>query len=78
MKLIFAITDDNTLNTCDIQLNLQMVKLDGASEKAINWFNYNGIKLNVSKCQLLICGHKFEHIICNVGDAQIINTILNC
>ena len=42
--------------------------------KAINWLNYNGMKINASKCQLLICGHKFEHMICNVVDAQIMES----
>ena len=32
------------------------------------------MKLNASKYQLLICGHRFEHMICNVRDAQIIES----
>ena len=30
------------------------------------------MKLNSSKCKLLVCGHKFECMICNVGNSDVI------
>jgi hypothetical protein len=66
--------DDNTLHTCDISLDKLMDKLEGAAEKAIDWFEYNGMKLNSDKCNLLVCGHKYEHMICKVGNTQVIES----
>ena len=51
-----------------------MEKLEDAAENAIGWFEYNGIKLNSSKCNLLVSGHKYEHMICNVGSTQVIES----
>ena len=53
-----------------------MSKLECASECAMEWFRYNGMKLNSSKCHLLVCGHKFESMICKVGNSQVIETHL--
>ena len=55
--------DDNTLHTCDTKLDQLMRDLERGVEKAIAWFEYNGMKLNSSKCHLLISGHKFECMI---------------
>ena len=52
-----------------------MKKLEYAAEKAIDWFEYNGMKLNSSKCHLLICGHKYESMIAKIGNEQIINRV---
>ena len=41
---------------------------------AIDWFQYNGMKLNSSKCHLLICGHKFECMIGNIKNHHVIET----
>ena len=46
-----------------------MEKLEGAAD---GWFKYNVMKLNSSKCNLLVSGHKYEHMICNVGSTQVI------
>ena len=51
-----------------------MEKLECSVKSAINWFEYNGMKLNSKKCHLLVCGHKFESMICNIGNAQVIET----
>ena len=51
-----------------------MKKLEYAAEKAIDWFEYNGMKLNSSKCPLLVCEHKYESMIAKIGNEQIIET----
>ena len=45
-----------------------MKKLEYAAEKAIDWFEYNRMKLNSSKCHLLVCGHKYESMIAKIGN----------
>ena len=51
-----------------------MKKLQYTAEKAIDWFEYNGMKLNSSKCHLLVCRHKYESMIAKIGNEQIIET----
>ena len=53
-----------------------MAKLELASDKAMDWFPYNGMKSNSSKCKLLVCGHKYECMICNIGETRVIETHL--
>ena len=53
-----------------------MDKLELASDKAMDWLHYNGMKSNSSKCKLLICGYKHECMICNVGETRVIETHL--
>ena len=53
-----------------------MAKLELPTDKAMDWFHYNGMKSNSSKCKLLVCGHKHECMICNVGATQVIETHL--
>ena len=43
-----------------------MEKLESASNCALDWFYDNGMKPNSSKCHLLICGHKFEVMLCKI------------
>ena len=66
--------DDNTPYTCDISLEVLMNKLECAIENALDWFRSNGMKLNSSKCKLLVSGHKFENMICKVEKSQIIES----
>ena len=66
--------DDNTLHSCDTDLSNLMDNLEKAGEKAIRWFENNGLKLNSDKCHLLVSGHKYECMVCNVGDSKIIET----
>ena len=63
--------DDNTPHAVDMSLEMLMVKLESAASKALNWFHSNAMKLNSSKCKLLDCGHKFECMICNVGNSDV-------
>ena len=60
----------------DMSLKELMAKLESASDKAMDWFHYNGMKSNSSKCKKSVCGHKHECMICNVGATQIIETHL--
>ena len=53
-----------------------MAKLESVSDKAMDWFHYNGMKTNSSKYKLIVSGHKHECKICNVGGTQIIETHL--
>ena len=66
--------DDNTPYTCDMSLETMMNKLESATKNALDWFRSNGMKLNSSKCKVLVCGHKFETMICKIENAQVIET----
>ena len=68
--------DDTTPYSVDMSLEKLMTKLECAIKSALEWFRYNGMKLNGSKCHLLICGHKYESMICKVEDALVIETHL--
>ena len=61
--------DDNTLYACDISLKILIDKLESSATLVIDWFNYNYMKLNDSKCNLLVCGYKEEVIIAKIGNA---------
>ena len=49
-------------------------KLESAAELVIDWFRYNYVKLNESKCQLLVCGNKEEVIIAKSRNYSVIET----
>ena len=66
--------DDNTPHTCDMHLDKLMSKLENVTEEILDWFDYNGMKLNDSKCKLLVTGYKFESMICKVGNSNIIES----
>ena len=68
--------DDNTPYTVDMSLEKLMAKLESAVDSAMKWFSYNGMKLNSKKCHLLVCGHKFENMICKVERTMVIETHL--
>ena len=53
-----------------------MEKLQCATKSAMEWFHYNGMKLNFSKCHLLVCGHKFESMILTIENTMVIETNL--
>ena len=42
--------DDNTLYACDVSLKVLIDKLESSATLVIDWFNYNYMKLNDSKC----------------------------
>ena len=54
--------DDTTPYTIDMTLENLMPKLECAAKSALEWFHFNGMKLNSSKYHLLVCGHKYECI----------------
>ena len=68
--------DDTTPYAVDMCLDKLMAKPEMAVEKALNWFHYNGMKLNSSKCHLLISGNKHESMICKIESSQVIETHL--
>ena len=53
-----------------------MAKLECATNSAMDWFHCNGMKLNSSKCYLLVCGHKYEGMICKIDNMQVMETHL--
>ena len=60
--------DDTTSNVCDMELKVVFDKLENCSELAIAWFKLNYMKLNEEKCELLVCGYRFEQLWIQVGD----------
>ena len=43
-----------------MELKVVLDKLENCSELAIGWFKSNCMKLNEEKCELLVCGYRFE------------------
>ena len=66
--------DDNTLYQCDANLSELIRKLETSARSVIHWFSYNYMKLNESKCKLLVTGNKEEVIIASVGDVNVIES----
>ena len=66
--------DDNTLHVSDLSLSTVVDKLESSAKSVINWFEYNYMKLNQSKCKILISGNKEEVIIATVGETKIIES----
>ena len=66
--------DDNTLYSCDVSLNVLVEKLETSAKSVIEWFGNNYMKLNESKCKILVCGNKEEVIIASVGISKIIES----
>ena len=64
--------DDTTPYTIDMTLENLMAKLECAAKSALEWFHFNGMKLNSNKCHLLVCGHKYECMLCKINKTQII------
>ena len=44
-----------------------VAKLESAAQSALDWFHSNRMKLNSSKCHLLVCRNKFECMLCEIG-----------
>ena len=68
--------DDTTPYAVDMTLEVLMSKLECSTNSAMEWFHYNGMKLNSSKCHLLVCGHKFESMILKIDNKMVIETHL--
>ena len=73
---ICKFADDTTPYTIDMNLENLMEKLERASKSALEWFHFNGMKPNSSKCNLLVCWHKYECMLCKIDNTQIIETHL--
>ena len=58
----------------DISLNDLIGKLESSATLVIDWFKNNYMKLNESKCHLLVCGNKEEVIIAKIGHASVKET----
>ena len=63
--------DDTTLFSCDLDLSILLNRLEHDTSSAIEWFDYNYLKLNEDKCHLIISGHKFENVWVKIGDTKI-------
>ena len=66
--------DDNTLYTCDLRLDTLIERLESSANVVLEWFRENCMKLNESKCKLLVSGNKEEVIIASVGDSKIVES----
>ena len=62
--------DDNTLYACDVSLNVLVEKLETSAKSVIEWFENNYMKLNESRCKILVCGNEEE----SVGISKIIES----
>ena len=63
--------DDNTLYACDLSLEDLILKLELSASLVIDWFKHNHMKLNESKCHLLVCSNKVTNVSVNVGTFEI-------
>ena len=57
-----------------MSLNVLVEKLETSAKSVIEWFENNYMKLNESKCKILVCGDKEEVIIASVGISKIIES----
>ena len=64
---LYNFADGNTLYACDMSLDALVAKLETSAEAVIKWIEDNCMKLNESKCKLLISDNK-EVIIASGGD----------
>ena len=65
--------DDTTPFACGLDLKDIINKLENQGEIALNWFRDNYMKLNTSKCHLLVSGEIKEDIYVKVGNYLIKN-----
>ena len=68
--------DDITPNVFDMELKFILDKLEDCSELAIAWFKSNYKKLNEEKCEVLVCGYRFEQLWVKVGDNKTCEKLL--
>ena len=54
-----------------MSLKTVLDRLEHTSSQLIEWFNINYMKLNADKCHLIVCGHKQESVVVNVGGEVI-------
>ena len=58
-------------------LETLMNKLESATKNVLDSFRTNGMKLNSNRCKVLVCGHKFESVICKIVRNHEVQTIVN-
>ena len=63
--------NDTTFYACDKDLSSLINSFEYGSLLAIEWFEYDHIKLNQEKCHLLVSGHKHENIWAKMGQTKI-------
>ena len=63
--------DDTCLYACNKDLNKLLIRLTHDSSLAIDWLEYNHMKLNSDKCHLLFAGHKYEHLWIDIDGNKI-------
>ena len=63
--------DDTTIFACDKELSNVKQILEQNSDKAIQWFKENYMKLNTDKCKVIICGKKNETVSIKVENSEI-------
>ena len=51
--------DDTTIHTCGSSPEDLVNRLEHDANLAIEWFDYNYVKLNYDNCHFIISGHKF-------------------
>ena len=56
-------------DSCDTDLS-SLLSLEHDTRLMIEWFESNYMKLNKTKCHLLMSGYKFENIWVNVGNTK--------
>ena len=63
--------DDTTFHASDLELESLLLRLEHDASLAIEWFDYNYMKLNQDKCNLVVSGHKHENVFAMVGESQV-------
>ena len=63
--------DDTGVHACHKDIGSLMRSLEHDTHLAIEWFKSNYMKLNKTKCHLIVSGHKFEHVWINEGGVKI-------
>ena len=66
--------NDKTFHVCDLDLKSLITRLQQDSALAIEWFEWNYMKLNQDKCQFLFSRQKYETLFVNVGETKIWET----
>ena len=62
---------DKTFHACDSSLEDLVNRLEHDPNRAMEWFDYNYMKLNQDKCHLIISGHKSKEIWAKIGQTKI-------
>ena len=63
--------DDTSLYVCDKKILNVITRLEHDAAISINWFNWNFMKLNESKCHLIIAGPHHECLWIKMGEKKI-------